>query len=219
MTRRPWTPEELVHLLSQYPDTPTRALAERLGRPLASVYQKAQNLGLKKSQAYLDSPASGRLMPGDARGEAGRFMAGKRPWNKGKRYDAGGRSAETRFKKGERRGKANANYQPIGAERITKDGYRQRKVNDDLPMQRRWKMLHVIVWEDSHGQVPDGHAVTFKDGDRLNCVIDNLALVSRRELCRRNSIQRYPEELRELMRLKGRVTRQINKRGKHAEQD
>jgi hypothetical protein len=43
-------------------------------------------------------------------------------------------------------------------------------------------------------------------------VIDNLALVSRRELCRRNSIQRYPEELRELMRLKGRVMRQINKR-------
>ena len=212
MTRRPWTPEELVHLLSHYPDTPTRALAERLGRPLASVYQKAQNLGLKKTQAYLDSPASGRLRPGDGRGEAGRFKASMTPWNKGKRYDAGGRSAETQFKKGERRGKANHLYQPIGAERITKDGYRQRKVNDDLPMQRRWKMLHVIVWEESHGQVPDGYAVTFKDGDRLNCDITNLALIARAELCRRNSIQRYPEELRELMRLKARVTRQINKR-------
>jgi hypothetical protein len=211
-TRRPWTPEELVHLLSQYPDTPTRTLAERLGRPLASVYQKAMNLGLRKSQAYLDSPASGRLRPGDGRGEAGRFKPGAQPWNTGKRYAPRGRSVETQFKKGERRGKANVNYQPIGAERITKDGYRQRKVNDDLPMQRRWKMVHVLVWESYYDPVPKTHAITFKDGDRLNCDITNLELVSRRELLARNTVHRYPEELRELMRLKARVTRQINKR-------
>ena len=29
------------------------------------------------------------------------------------------------------------------------------------------------------GSVPDGYVVSFKDGDKLNCVIDNLFLVSR----------------------------------------
>jgi hypothetical protein len=218
--RRPWTEAELAHLLSHYPDTPTKALAQRLDRAVHAVYAKAAKLGLRKSEAFLSSPASGRLIPGDTRGVSGRFQKGQVGWNKGKRYQPGGRAKETQFKPGHgRTGKAAEVYQPIGTERITKDGYRQRKVNDDMPRQRRWKMLHVIVWEEHHGPVPQGHAVTFKDGDRSNCAIDNLALLTRRELLERNTIHRYPEELREVMRLKGRVTRQINKRTKHAQQD
>lgn len=215
MSRRPWTETELQHLLRDYADTPTKVLAKRLNRPINSVYQKAHNLSLKKSAEFLASEASGRLVPGDERGEAGRFAAGKTPWNKGRKgFDAGGRSHETRFKPGDRRGKAAKLYQPIGTERITKDGYRQRKVNDDMPLQRRWKMVQVIVWEEHNGPVPDGYAVTFRDGDRQNCAIDNLALISRVELMKRNTVQRFPAELREVMRMKASVTRQINKRAK-----
>jgi hypothetical protein len=216
---RPWTDAELARLVRDYPDTPTPALAKQMRRSIGSVYGKASALGLRKSDAFFASPASGRLTPGDTRGLAGRFQKGQRGWNKGKSYQPGGRAAETQFKPGHRGGKAVEISQPIGAERMTKDGYRQRKVNDDMPLLRRWKMLHVIAWEENNGPAPKGHAIVFRDGDRSNCDISNLELVTRRELLARNSIHRYPEELQEVMRLKGQVTRRIRKRTRHAEQD
>lgn len=42
-----------------------------------------------------------------------------------------------------------------------------------------WMRKHIMVWEMHHGTVPDGYVVSFKDGDKLNCVIDNLFLVSK----------------------------------------
>lgn len=215
MTRRPWTHAEIQHLLRDYPDTPTQALAARLDRSLSSVYQKACALGSKKSQAYLDSEAACRLRRGDGVGKSHRFTKGHTPWNKNmKGFDSGGRSAETRFKPGNRTGRAAENYQPIGSERVTKDGYLQRKVNDDMPLQRRWQLVQRIVWEDHHGPIPKGHAVTFLNGDKQDCRIENLALVSRRELMARNTVHNLPEELRQVVQLKGAVMRQINKRAK-----
>lgn len=212
MPRKPWTYPELQHLLRDYADTPTRDLAARLGRPIASVYAKAQGLGLKKSSAFLASPASGRLTGDDDRGKSGRFTKGLKPWNKGAHFTPGGRSAETRFKAGNRTGKAAQLYQPIGTERITKDGYRQRKVNDDMPIHRRWQLVQRLVWEEHRGPIPDGHVVTFIDGDKLNCEIDNLTLVSRQELMSRNTVHNLPEDLRQVVQLKGALVRQINKR-------
>lgn len=36
------------------------------------------------------------------------------------------------------------------------------------------RMLHRQVWIDHHGAIPAGHQVGFKDGNKANCVIDNL---------------------------------------------
>ena len=147
-----------------------------------------------------------------------RFKPGHRPHNKGvKGWQAGGRSAETRFKPGNRTGKAARLYQPIGTERITKEGYLQRKVNDDMPLQRRWKMVHHIIWEESYGPIPKGHVVVFKNGDRQDVRIENLELISRVENMKRNTIHRLPPELAEVCRIKGVLTRKINQRGRHEE--
>src|SRR5690606_8509597 len=118
-----------------YPDHLTRAIADGLGRTERQVYQKARNLGLKKSEAYLASPDACRLRRGDNVGKASRFEKGQTPWNKGKPFKAGGRSHETQFKPGSLSGRAAENIQPIGAERVSKDGYLERKVNNDLPFQ------------------------------------------------------------------------------------
>jgi len=142
-----------------------------------------------------------------------RFKPGNVPHNKGKKgWQAGGRSAETRFKPGNRTGKAARLYQPIGTERITKEGYLQRKVNDDMPLQRRWKMVHRIVWEEHNGPVPDGHVVTFINGDKLDVRIENLKLMKRSDNMKRNSISQLPPELAEVCRIKSVLTRKINQR-------
>lgn len=72
-----------------------------------------------------------------------------------------------------------------------------------------YRMVHHLVWEQHHGQVPAGHAVVFKDRDKANIEIENLELITRAELCRRNSIHRYPPELKHAIRTLAKLKRTI----------
>jgi hypothetical protein len=92
--------------------------------------------------------------------------------------------AETQFRKGSRP----HTWQPIGATRITDDGYLQRKVTDTGYTPRDWVGEHVLLWTAAHGAPPPGHAVIFRDGDKRHVSLENLELVSRADLMRRNSI-------------------------------
>ena len=113
--RRRWASDEIAVLHAAYPDTPTAALAASLGLSVQQVYAKAQALGLRKSAAYLAGPHACWLRRGNGVGTETRFPKGLVPWNKGTHFVAGGRSAETRFRPGERRGKAAQNWQPVGS--------------------------------------------------------------------------------------------------------
>lgn len=44
-----------------------------------------------------------------------------------------------------------------------------------------WVQKHRLIYEEAHGKIPDGHYVTFLDGDRTNFDLNNLALVSKEE--------------------------------------
>lgn len=215
--RQRWSEDDIAWLTALWPDTPSALVAEALGRRLAQCYGMAHKLGLKKSAEYLAGPDACRLRRDDHPGSAYRYQSGHKPWNTGlKGWTAGGRSAETRFKKGNRTGRARAVYQPIGAERISKDGYLQRKVNDDFPLQRRWKGVHLIVWEERHGPVPKGYKVFFVNGDKRDIRIGNLALISDADNMRRNSLHNQPREIRQLIQLRGALNRKINARSKNA---
>jgi hypothetical protein len=209
--RHRWTDSEIDLLTRLYPDTPTVEIAYQLEMAINQVYSKAALIGLKKSEAYLASPAACRLRRGDNTGAATRFKAGHETWNKGTHFTAGGRSVETRFKPGNRTGKANNLYQPIGAERISKNGYLERKINDGMPFQKRWRAVHLIIWEEANGPLPAGHAVAFKDSNKQNIALENLEVVTRAELMKRNTIHNYPKEIAQLVQLRGAVTRQINR--------
>lgn len=204
-----WTDREILALRLAYADVKTQLLADLLGRPASQIYQKARALGLKKSAAFYASSASGRT--GDGRGLHTRFTKGITPWNKGTHFTAGGRSGETRFKPGHRGGRAAERYQPIGTERISKDGYLERKVNDGMPLQKRWRAVHLLVWEAAHGPLPPGHAVSFKDGNKQNTALENLELVSRADLMRRNTLHNYPKEIATLIQLRGAINRKLNR--------
>lgn len=209
-----WTDAERGQLVAQYPHMKTRIIAAMLGRTVTTVYQQAQRMGLTKSPEFYASPASGRTT--GRQGIGSRFTKGLTPWNKGTNWTAGGRSVETQFKPGVRQGVAVKLWRPIGTERVTKDGYLSRKVNDDLPLQRRWRLVHLIVWEAAHGPVPKGFAVKFINGDKRDIRLENLTLISRADLMRRNTLHRYPKPIAEAIQLRGALIRQINKReGKH----
>jgi hypothetical protein len=111
-------------------------------------------------------------------------------------------------------------WRPVGSERVTDDGIRQRKVTDTGCTPRDWKAIHVLMWEAENGPVPRGHIVVFKDRNRERLALENFELVTRQELMRRNSYHtRYPKEIARLIQLKGALQRQINKRERSAKQD
>jgi hypothetical protein len=212
-------------LRRDYPHKQAAEIAKGLGRTLSSIYQRADKLGLEKSRAFYESDRSGRVQRGkqDPRLQATQFKPGQVPANKGLRRPgwAPGRMSETQFKKGRPKSEAR-NYAPIGTERISKDGYLERKVNDDHPVPtRRWVAVHRLVWETANGPIPPGHAVAFLPGrrttDAAKITADGLELVSRVELMRRNSYHtNYPKDLAQLIQLKGALNRKINRRSNQA---
>lgn len=74
-----------------------------------------------------------------------------------------------------------------------------------------WIPLHIYNWTTAGNVIPEGFVLAFKNGNQMNPELDNLELISMKENMLRNSIQNYPEDLKEIMMIKGRITRQINK--------
>lgn len=203
--RHVWTKPEMRLLRSLYPHVLTEQIATKLGIDVNKVYLKANAMGLRKTAAFLQSMNSWRLNSVFA--TATRFQPGMTPWNKGTHFVAGGRSAETRFKKGN----INHNRRAIGSERLSKDGYLQRKTTETGYPPRDWVGVHVLLWIERHGPVPAGCAIVFKDGDKTHIRIDNLECVTRVELMARNSIHRYPPALRRAIRLTAKLKRTIER--------
>jgi HNH endonuclease len=205
--RRAWRDWELDCLRTLYPTTPTKTLSHTLSRSESSIYGKAATLGLRKSAEYLDGPDACRLRRGDPVGAAFRFRPGHIPANKGLRRPgwSRGRMAETQFKPGNKP----HTWKPIGSTRFSKEGYLQRKVSDTGYPPRDWVGVHVLMWEEEHGPVPEGHAVAFKDRHKANICPGNLELVSRAELMRRNTIHNYPPELAGVIRLSASLKRKL----------
>ena len=211
--RRLWTPEEEADLAAMYPDAPMPALIEHFQREDKAIYNKAKSMGLKRSPEYLASDHACRLRKGDNVGAAHRFKTGQTPWNKGRKGVSYEGCKATQFRKGNKP----HTWVPVGTEQI-RDGYLWRKVTDHGG-RFDWKQVHVMLWEHRHGPVPDGLILVFRDRNKQNIQLDNLELVTRAELCRRNSIHRYPPEVKELIRLQKRLEREIRKKANEESDD
>lgn len=213
-SRQPWSAAEVATLRALYPDTPTAEVARRLGRPVGQVYQAADRYGVRKSAAYLASPAACRLRRGDAIGKPWQFKPGLVPWNKGMAGSTGLHPATVanHFKPGNRP----QTWRPVGSTCITKDGYLKRKLTDTADAKRDWVAVHRTVWEAAHGPVPQGSVVVFRPGcftavERA-ITLDAIECITRRELMQRNSVHRLGHEIYRVAQLRGAITRQINRR-------
>ena len=221
MSGRPWRDAELALLRERYPHVATRIIAAEVGRSSAAVSAKAMALGMRKSAAFLASPASGRVQRGRTHPGmvATQFRKGHVPVNKGLRRPgfAPGRMAQTQFKPG-RPACESHNYRPIGAEKYDSSrGVIVRKISDDpaLVPVARWRSVHVLVWTAAHGPVPPGHVVRFRDGMKTlvadEITLDRLELVSLKENMLRNTVQRLPAPLPELLQLRGKLNAKIRR--------
>ena len=187
----------------RYPFEPTKKIADDLGLSESSVYNRAFAMGIKKDPVYLRST---QFPPGYLGGKATQFQKGQAPPNKGQKMskDLYQKVAKTMFKKGNKP----MNTQPIGTihQRSDKSGkmYLYIKLADS-----NWQLLNRYTWEQYHGPIPKGLIVAYKDGNYLNNDINNLMLLTKKENMPRNTIQRFPVELQNLIKINCKLNKKI----------
>jgi hypothetical protein len=226
-TRNGWTtgrgelfsPTDDALLSERFADTPTAALAAQLGRSYGAVAARARTMGLRKSDAFRASRASGRLQRGDRIGAATCFQKGHLPKNKGVKRPAGwspGRMGTTQFAKGQ----AAWNLKPIGSVRVI-DGYEFTKVDNDADAvwTVNWRQTHTMKWEALHGPVPDGQCLKSIDGNRRNTDPTNWVLIPRAILPRLNGgrgkrlgYDQAPAELKPLLLTTAKLAHAVKQR-------
>jgi hypothetical protein len=209
MTRKIWTETEVGELRRLYPETKTAELAARFGTSVRALYAKADALDIKKTpefKAQLRRECGEQLVK---HGDGTRFRPGHRTWNAGmKGLQMGGKA--TQFKKGN----IPQTQVPVGTIVPDFDGYLKIKVADP----GMWEYVHRKAWEEANGPIPKGHAVVFRDGDKTNCALENLELISRSQLMARNTIQNYSQPLKQVMRMRAGILKTINHRRRKHEQ-
>ena len=217
-----WTEERLELLHRCYADYSTDDLAFLLGLRTEQVWAKANSLGLHKSDKYLSTAAGCALVRPGAGGRAHRFQKGHSSWNKGTKglVRVTEASRATQFKAGQ----APPNTLPIGSTKLDKSLVLLQKVsNAPGNGSKRWRAVHELVWVAVNGPVPAKHIVVFKPGMKTNVLeeitIDRVECISLAQNMKRNTRHNLPPELNQIVQLKAVLTRQINKRMKHGQEE
>ena len=152
-------PQPIVdYIQANYLGVGNKEMAERLNAIFGTAYTTAQ---LKSYYANHDLNS----------GLTGRFEKGHIPPNKGRKGYCAPGAEKGHFKAGH----TPHNKTPIGTILVKSDGYLWQKVGEGA---RDWRQLSHILWEQTNGPVPEGGRLIYKDGNKLNCTLDNLALVT-----------------------------------------
>lgn len=163
MYGRKWHEDELKILRDCYPIggrryTQNVLAAEGFSRTLLAIKSKAQAIKIQS-------------------GHDGKFKKGQRPINQWAVMDTKSREKikATWFQKGH----LPHNTKHDGA--ITcRNGYYWIRISLG-----KWEQLHRHLWKKTHGPIPKGMLITFKDQDSMNCVLENLEMISKKENLRR----------------------------------
>ena len=146
------------------------------------------------------------------RSSLGQFTKGMTPWNKGLSYMP--KNGETRFQKGSKP----HTWRTIGtiANRSVRDNEWNIKVEDTGVRSIDWRPLGEHIWVQAGFESPAAdEVVRFKGSYKAkspSCyTIDRLEKITRAENMERNTIHRYPEELKGAMRMLGKLKKEIEK--------
>lgn len=193
MSCKRWTNHERQILIDLFADNYTNDICKILNRSYSSVASQSYLLGLKKSEKFMEMELQKQSERLKKVGEKSRFKKGQYAHNKGKPmsknvYD---KIKHTFFKKGNI--PHNAKFD--GYETLSK-GYVEVRIS-----QGHYEKKHRHIWMQHYGEIPENHIIIFKDKNRFNFDIDNLEMISIAENMKRNTITRFPPELRKAIHL------------------
>lgn len=171
--------DELIR--ERYLDTGMNVIGKMLGKDDNYVKRRLRVMGLVIPKEILKK-----------RVKANYIKKGATPPNKGKKQaeymapEVIARTAATRFKKG------NVPPQKLPEGAITiRHGHKNRGAKPQkyihLGIGQKSMPLQRYNWIQKHGPIPSGHVIRFKDGDTMNCEVDNLEMITMKENRIRNS--------------------------------
>jgi len=203
MNKHHYTEAERGYIRDNYPHTPTREMAKKLGVSVNSIWNQANKMGLKKTKDCLARMSKEHMKDPNHPGRKHFFRPGHQPWNQNKKGWCAPGSERTWFNKGHE--PHNTKYD--GHTRISKDGYIEIRVKKG-----KYRLMHRLIWEREYGPIPSGYIVIFKDGNPMNVTLSNLKMISMAENMKRNSFANLPPQARELLQIKRVLTRKINQK-------
>ncbi|MDH7463948.1 HNH endonuclease [Chitinophagaceae bacterium 26-R-25] len=171
---------------------PIKRLAHEIGRSQVFVRTRMKRWGLVVPQHILANRRKDSM-----------FKKGNISHNKGKKQDEYMskegivRCSGTRFKKGNLPHNTKPSDGEITIRTDTKSKRQYKYIRLGLS---NWYPYHQYLWEAQHGKISPGYCLWFRDGNSLNCTLENMELISRKEQMTRNTIQRYPEEVKTAIR-------------------
>lgn len=202
-----WSQKNINLLLELYPNTNNKEIAAIMKISYSSVVNKAYYMRLKKSKEYLSSLPTEQLK---IKGAKFHFKIGASPVNKGKKWkdfmskEGMRNSRKTTFKKGN---------VPHNTKKDNEISIRKDKGGRIYKFIRiksgKWIPLHVHNWQKQYGSIPKGKIVVFKNKNTDDCSVDKLELITKEENMRRNTIQRYPEEIKSTIKLISKLKKTI----------
>jgi len=160
---RLWTTAEMRLVRDRYKRYNDAELARMLGRSVKAVKAFRWRYRFIKSK------------------EDHQFKAGHVPFNKGKHFVAGGSSYLTRFPKGHLPHNTKADGQITIRKNMQGRLYKFIRLDAG-----KWVHLHRYLWEQEHGPLSPGLIIVFRDGNSMNCSLDNLECITQREIMDRN---------------------------------
>lgn len=195
--KKKWTSSEKKLLIKIFASTPTKEIAKTLKRSENSISGMANILRLKKSKEYLEKLRFDSMNLIVQSGEKYRFQKGHEPFNKGEKLTAEHR--EKVISKGFQKGQKPKNTMPDFTEVSHKKDEKRNIVKIKIPeIGFVSKAKH--NWEQVHGILPSGYNLIHIDGDYNNCEVANLECISDQELMKKNTIHRYPAELKKTIK-------------------
>lgn len=202
----PYTDDEQKFIRENYLLFPVKRIAKMIGRSEGGV------AGFLKRNGLIVPPELAEQRKRDSQ-----IKKGTIPMNKGKKMvDWCSPESIERIKKGQFK-KGNLPYNTA-----EQDG--EIRVRLDHPERNgkpykfirvalgEWVLYHRWLWEQANGAIPEGHVLRFKDGDSMNCVLDNLEVIPFSKNMELNTIHRFPKELIETIKLSHKLKRKINEK-------
>lgn len=194
-----WTNKDDDFLVKNYPLKTAKEIASKLGRTRSAIKNRVNVLGIKLPENIREE-----------RIKKGMYRKGQTPFNKGKKLtdfmsdEAISRVKESQFKKGQKPHNTKVDNDVSIIKDKSGRSYKKIKTSDNC-----WELLHRKVWQEANGSIPKNGVIRFKNGDTMNCELDNLELITLADNMKLNSIQRFPVELIELIKLNSKLNRKI----------
>ncbi len=185
----PWSADHIADLVKNYAEERTADIAVRLGRSPGAVRVMAHVHRIKKTRRRT--------------GNSTTWRRGHKAWHAGQKLAPGRMTSTSQYKPGN----VPVNILPAGTVVHRGDGYLWKKISDNnADCKKNWRLVHVLLWEQHNGPLPDGMIVIFKNRNKTDIRIANLIAITAAEKMLRNSIHNFTPEVREVHKARARLT-------------